>query len=277
MRRVVLVTGASRGIGKATALAFARAGFDVAITARTEIEGQSREHALTGADGRPLPGSLATTAAEITACGVRALAVPMDLLEAASVDAAASRVLDEFGHVDVLVNNAIYQGRDINAPFLALDEAILQRVCTGYVLAPHRLTRRLIEAMLTRGGGTIINVTSGAGERDPPLAADQGGWGYAYGAGKAAFSRMAGVIAIELGQRGIRAFTVNPGIVATEALHATIGERGVLAIRQGVAPPEVPAQVMLWLATQPAAAAFQHRTLDAQTFAREHDIVPPWN
>ena len=64
MRRVVLVTGASRGIGKATALAFARAGFDVAITARTEIEGQSREHALTGADGTPLPGSLATTAAE---------------------------------------------------------------------------------------------------------------------------------------------------------------------------------------------------------------------
>lgn len=277
MRKVVLITGASRGIGKATALAFARAGFDVAITARTEVEGQGREHALTGADGRPLPGSLATTAAEITACGVRVLSVPMDLLEAASVDAAASRVLDEFGRVDVLINNAIYQGRDINSPFLALDEAILQRVCTGYILSPYRLSRRLVECMLVQGGGTIINVTSGAGERDPPLPADQGGWGYAYGAGKAAFSRMAGVIAVELGLRGIRAFTVNPGIVDTEALRATIGARGVLAMRQGVAPPEVPAQVMVWLATQPAAAAFQRRTVDAQAFAREHDIVPPWN
>ena len=276
MGKVVLITGASRGIGKATALAFARAGFDVAITARTEVEGQQSQYGLTTADGKPLPGSLATTAAEIAACGVRALAVPMDLLDPDSVDNAASRVLDTFGRLDVLINNAVYQGRDINATFLKLDEAALQRVCEGYILAPYRLTRRILEAMLAAGSGTLINVSSGAGERDPPLPADQGGWGFGYGAGKAAFSRMAGVIATELGPRGIRAFTINPGIVRTEALMATIGDKGALAIQQGSAPPEVPAQLMLWLATHSEADAYQHQTIDAQALARERGIVPEW-
>lgn len=276
MGKVVLVTGASRGIGKATALAFARAGFDVAITARTEVEGQQSRYSLTSPNGQPLPGSLATTTADIAACGVRALAVPMDLLDAASVNQAATRVLDEFGRVDVLINNAVYQGQDINATFLKLDDAALQRVCEGYVLAPYRLTRRILESMLVAGGGTIINVSSGAGERDPPLPADQGGWGFGYGAGKAAFSRMAGVIATEFGRQGVRAFTINPGIVRTEALMATIGDQGALAIQQGSAPPEVPAQVMLWLATRPEADDYQRRTIEAQALARERHIVPEW-
>ena len=72
MRKVVMITGASRGIGKATALAFARAGFDVAVTARTEVEGQRSNHALTTPDGLPLPGSLATTLAELNKLGGRA-------------------------------------------------------------------------------------------------------------------------------------------------------------------------------------------------------------
>lgn len=110
MKPRVLVTGASRGIGKATALAFARAGFDVAITARTEVEGQGGANALLGRDGKPLPGSLATTLAELQAAGARAIALPMDLLDTASIDAALARLQSEFGGVDVLVNNAIYQG-----------------------------------------------------------------------------------------------------------------------------------------------------------------------
>ena len=276
MGKVVMITGASRGIGKATALAFARAGFDVAITARTQVEGQHSDHALTTPDGRPLPGSLATTMAELAVFGGRTLAVPMDLLESTSVDNAVDRVLATFGRVDVLINNAIYEGQDINAPFLKLDEATLARVCQGYVLAPFRLTRRILEAMLAADGGTIINVGSGAGERDPPFPPDQGGWGFGYGAGKAAFARMAGVIATEFGNRGIRAFTINPGVVVTEALMATIGDKGALAIQQGSAPPKVPAEVMLWLATRPEADALQKHTIQAQPLARERKIVPGW-
>jgi NAD(P)-dependent dehydrogenase (short-subunit alcohol dehydrogenase family) len=276
MAKVALITGASRGIGKATALAFARAGFDVAITARTETEGQISQYGLTTADGKALPGSLATTVAALTDTGARALAIPMDLLDPASVTAAAERVLQTFGRVDVLINNAVYQGRDINATFLKLDDGALQRVCEGYILAPYRLTRRILESMLAAGGGTIINVSSGAGETDPPIAADKGGWGFGYGAGKAAFSRMAGVIATEFGHRGIRAFTINPGVVRTEALKATIGDQGLLAIQNGSAPPEVPAELMLWLATSPEADALQRRTIQAQEAALQYRVVADW-
>lgn len=276
MSKVAFITGASRGIGRETALAFARAGFDLAISARTLEEGETHAHALTTADGRPLAGSLASTAAAVRALGRQALVLPMDLLDEDSVRAAAAAVLDHYGQVDVLVNNAIYQGRDLNLPFMELGGDTLQRVFQGYVMAPVVLTQCLLPAMLARGSGTVINVSSGAGESDPPVAAGEGGWGYAYGAGKAAVSRLAGVLAAEFGKRGIRAFTLNPGVVSTEALRATIGDKGVLAMRKGVAPPEVPAAVMCWLATHPEADRFQRRTVQAQAFALEHGIVPDW-
>ncbi|MBL0122997.1 MAG: SDR family oxidoreductase [Betaproteobacteria bacterium] len=276
MRPTVLITGASRGIGKATALAYARAGYDVAITARTEVEGQRHQHSISGRDGQALPGSLATTLRDIEACGVRALALRMDLLEPASIDAAADAALEQFSRIDVLINNAIYQGSDLNARFLDLDAEVLARVWQGYVAGPVRLTQRVLQQMLKQGGGTVINVTSGAGETDPPLAAGRGGWGYAYGAAKAAVSRLSGLLAIEHGDQGIRAYTVNPGVVSTEALHATLGEDGALFKKVGAAPPEVPAQVMLWLATNKDAPAHQRCTINAQTFALQHNIVPAW-
>lgn len=276
MHKVAFVTGASRGIGRETAIAFARAGFDVAISARTMEEGETHEHALQTADGRPLPGSLAETATTIRRLGRKALAIRMDLLDDGSVRAAGEAVLREFGRIDVLVNNAVYQGGDLNLPFLDLEPATLQRVFQGYMMAPFLLTRTLLPAMLVQGQGVVINITSGAGESDPPVAAGRGGWGYAYGAGKAAVSRLAGILSIELGDRGIRAFTVNPGVVTTDALKATIGEKGVIALRNGSAPPDVPAAVLLWLATAPEASQFQKRTINAQPFALERGIVADW-
>lgn len=276
MSKLAFITGASRGIGRETALAFARAGYDVAISARTLEEGERHDHALQDADGKQLPGSLASTAEAIRALGREAFALRMDLLDERSVEAAAAAVIERFGRVDVLVNNAIYQGSDLNLPFMALERDTLQRVFQGYVMAPFALTRALLPTMLAQGGGTVINVTSGAGETDPPVAAGKGGWGYAYGAGKAVVSRLSGVLAVELGERGIRAFTINPGVVTTEALRATIGDKGVLALRNGSAPPEVPAAVMCWLATAARAERFQRRTIQAQPFALEHGIVPDW-
>lgn len=185
-------------------------------------------------------------------------------------------MLARFGRVDVLVNNAIYQGSDLNLPLMALELDTLQHVFQGYVVAPLVLTQCLLPAMLAQGGGTVINVSSGAGESDPPVAAGKGGWGYAYGAGKAAVWRLAGVLRAEFGAQGIRAYTINPGVVSTEALHATLGDQGVLAMRSGVAPPAVPAAVLCWLATAAAAPAFQGRTIQAQPFALEHGIVADW-
>lgn len=276
MQKVAFVTGASRGIGREAAIAFARAGFDVALSARTMEEGESHAHALQRADGSPLPGSLAETAAAIRKLGRKALPIRMDLLDDASVRAAGDAVLHEFGRVDVLINNAVYQGADLNLPFLDLEPVTLSRVFQGYVMAPFLLTRTLLPAMLAQGEAVVINITSGAGESDPPVAAGRGGWGYAYGVGKAAVSRLSGILSVELGAQGIRAFTLNPGVVTTEALKATIGEQGVIALRNGSAPPEVPAAVLVWLATAPEAARFQKRTLHAQPFALEHGIVADW-
>jgi NAD(P)-dependent dehydrogenase (short-subunit alcohol dehydrogenase family) len=276
MSKLAFITGASRGIGRETALAFARAGYDVAISARTLEEGERHDHALQDADGKPLPGSLASTAEAIRALGREAFALRMDLLDERSVQAAAEAVIERFGRVDVLVNNAIYQGGDLNLPFMALERDTLERVFQGYVMAPFVLTRAVLPTMLAQGGGTVINVSSGAGESDPPVAAGKGGWGYAYGAGKAVVSRMSGVLAVELGERGIRAFTINPGVVTTEALRATIGDKGVIALRAGSAPPEVPAAVIAWLVAEEAASEWHGRTVSAQKLCKELGLVPGW-
>src|SRR5437899_4125066 len=108
-RSVALVTGASRGIGKATAIALARAGFDVAIGARTVREGEGRDDSGRAVD-RPMAGSLETTAALVETEGARALPVTMDLLDRPSLAEAVQRVVDEWGRIDVLVNNAIDTG-----------------------------------------------------------------------------------------------------------------------------------------------------------------------
>lgn len=276
MNKVVLVTGASRGIGRETALAFARAGFDVAISARTLEDGQQHDHSLTGADGKPLPGSLASVAREIQALGREAWCIPMDLLDTDSVLAAADQVVQQAGRLDVLVNNAVYQGRDLNSMFIDLTLDTLERMFKGYVLAPVLLTQKLLPALLEHGEGVVINVTSGAGESNPPVAADRGGWGYAYGAGKAAVSRLSGVLKAELGHKGLRSYTVNPGVVTTEALQATIGEAGIKALGAGSAPPQIPAAVMCWLAVSDVQGLHQKRTLHAQPFALEQGIVADW-
>src|ERR1700739_1658417 len=106
-RRVALVTGASRGIGRSAALGLARRGFDVVITARTVHEGDGRAHAssaLVRSEPTPIAGSLDTTAAEIEALGRRSLSVPMDLMDRGSVERAADEALAAWGRVDVLVN-----------------------------------------------------------------------------------------------------------------------------------------------------------------------------
>jgi len=276
MNKVAFITGASRGIGRETALAFARAGFDLAISARSLDEGESHAHGLRNPDGTPLPGSLNATAAAVRELGRKVLVVPMDLLDSDSVLAASRAVFAEYGRVDVLVNNAIYQGSDLNAPFMQLQPETLERVFQGYMLSPFLLTRAVVSQMLEQGGGVVINVTSGAGETDPPVAAGKGGWGYAYGAGKAAVSRLSGILSVELGEQGIRAYTLNPGVVTTDALRATIGDKGVIALRAGSAPPEVPAAVMLWLATDAGAVDHQCQTIHCQPVAREHGIVEDW-
>jgi NAD(P)-dependent dehydrogenase (short-subunit alcohol dehydrogenase family) len=271
---VALVTGASRGIGAATALAFGAAGWRVAVAARSQHEGQVLPHQLRRPDGRLLAGSLAATVQALQAAGAPVLACAMDLLDEASLDATVDRVLAHFGRVDLLVNNAVYQDPEMNARLAALSAGALQRTFAGNVAAPLRLVQRLLPALRAQGGGQVINVASGAGAADSPLPPDAGGWSFAYGASKAALARMAGFLNLEHGAEGIRAFTVNPGLVSTEAVTATLGDGGLLEQRYGAMAPQRIARGLLWLATAPESAALARGPgmLDLQPLIRSRGL-----
>jgi NAD(P)-dependent dehydrogenase (short-subunit alcohol dehydrogenase family) len=251
---VVFITGASRGIGAATAIAFAKAGWRVAIAARTLHQQQTQNHQLRYADGQLLRGSLTDTAQAIEACGAQVLMQSMDLMDAKSMDAAIETTLQHFGRIDVLINNAVYQDREVNAMLLDLDDEALQRSLVGNVVAPFHLVKKVLPHMIAQGGGKIINVGSGAGQYDPPMAANQGGWGFAYGASKAAMGRLAGCINREWGHKGLLAFSVNPGFVNTEAAQATLGLDAELSKKYGATTPEAIAASLVWLVSDASAA-----------------------
>lgn len=215
---VALVTGASRGIGRATALALTAAGHDVAFTARTVEEGAGRIPPRHGGGADvAVPGSLARTRAEVEALGARALPVRMDLLDVRSVTAAAETVLREWGRVDVLVNNAVAHVGGNHARLLDLDLDVAARTMAGNYLHQLALVRAVLPGMAERGGGTIVNLCSGSATSDPPAPPGEGGWGVAYAASKAAFGRLAGAVNAEYRGRGVRAFNLDPGFVVTEA------------------------------------------------------------
>ena len=189
-RGVALVTGASRGIGKATALKLAEAGFDVAIAARTQKEGEGRTAPSSVRGDEPtlqIPGSLESTAHEIEARGRRALPVRLDLLDVDTVVSAPQLVLDEWGRIDVLVNNAIVQGASMDR-ILDLTAESMTRLVVGNYVHQVLITQQVLPHMLSRGSGRIVNIVSGSARLDPRAPAGEGGWGIAYSASKAAFA-----------------------------------------------------------------------------------------
>jgi NAD(P)-dependent dehydrogenase (short-subunit alcohol dehydrogenase family) len=110
---------------------------------------------------------------------------------------------------------------------------------------------------------------------DPPAPVGEGGWGLGYAASKAAFHRMAGILAVELGPRGICAVNIDPGYVDTERQLANADANGLSGHYRG-APPSVPAAVIAWLAASEDVAAFNGQTLVAQRVALEHQLHEDW-
>ena len=271
------MTGASRGIGKRIAVHLARAGFDVAITARTVTEGEQREHSSTvlRSDTSPLPGSLTSTAEAVAAEGGTALVVPADITDRASLGAAMATVLERWGRVDVLVNNARYIGPGHMDHIIDTPLELLDKHLEANAMAPLVLIKHVLPSMLAAGGGTIINVSSGAGISDPRGPAGQGGWGLGYGFSKAAAYRIAGILALELGDRGIRAYNLEPGFVVTERVVQDMGAFGFDA--SGGVPADVPGAVAAWLATDPAAAEPNGRTVHAPQICDELRLLPDWS
>lgn len=271
---VVLVTGASRGIGKASALKLAAAGFDVAITARTEREGEGRTEANSVRGDDPIvsiPGSLETTAREIEALGRRALPIRMDLLDADAVAAAPAQVLAEWGRIDVLFNNAIFQGGAGMDRILDLTPEAMIRLLTGNFVHQILLTQQVIPHMLERGSGRIINMVSGSARLDPIAPAGAGGWGIAYSASKAAFGRVAGGINAEFGP-AVQAFNVDPGNVVTEKRKAQNPDDAFTG-NYGSESPDATGAVVAWLATNPDASRMLGKWIYAPKLAEDLSLL----
>lgn len=274
---IAFVTGASRGIGKAIAIELAEAGYDVAILARTVHEGESREHSSTlkRSDTSPLPGSLDGTADLIRATGRQCLAVPGDLLDHPSLVAAVAAVLETWGHIDVLVNNGRYVGPGHMDHILDTPVSVLRDHLEANALAPVVLVKEVVPQMVRRGAGTVIDITSSAGYEDPPAPAGQGGWGLGYGFSKAALHRIAGMLAVELRESGVRAYNVQPGFIATERIAQDMAAFGFDA--SSGAPAAVVAKVCRWLVESPDAAAFNGETIQAQPFCSKRGLLPGWS
>jgi NAD(P)-dependent dehydrogenase (short-subunit alcohol dehydrogenase family) len=227
--RVALVTGASRGIGAATARAFAQAGATVALAARDE----QRLDALV---------------AEITQAGGRALSVPTDIGDPGAVERMVARTLDAFGRLDIAFNNAAGGGHPPTpleqVAIEDFDSAVSINLRGTFLCLKHE-----IPAMLESGGGAIVNMTSTAGlEGVGGLAA--------YVSTKHGIVGLTEVAALEYAARGVRVNAVAPGPILTEQL-----ERAGVAAQQGAAQampmkrvgrPEEVAATVAWLCSDAA-------------------------
>ncbi len=186
--KTAFVTGASRGIGRVIAVAFAQAGADVALVART-------------AEG------LADTAADVTAAGRKAVSIPADVTDQADVAAAVTAAIDQFGHVDIVVNNAGGSNFMVSFRDLRLSgwDKLIKLNLTSAVYVCHAFAGHLLD----RGAGSVINVASVAGVAASPLIAP-------YGAAKAGLISLTKSLAVEWAADGVRVNALCPGWTATD-------------------------------------------------------------
>jgi len=188
--RIALVTGASQGIGKACALELARQGAIVALAARNESK-------------------LAETAAEIAAAGGQAAAFALDVANEDSIKSGAKAILDKYGKVEILVNNAGITRDDLAMKMKRADwDDVLSTNLTGAFL----LTQAVVRPMMKNRWGRIVNITSVVGRTGQTGQAN-------YAASKAGLIGMTRALARELASRGITVNAVAPGYIETPMTH----------------------------------------------------------
>ena len=123
-------------------------------------------------------------------------------------------------------------------------------------------------------GTRFMSAASSSGTMYPSAPAGQGGWGLGYGMSKAALHRLAGMLAIELGDRGIRAYNLSPGFIATERIAIDMAQFGFDASRG--APVDVVGAVAAWLVTSPEAEQHSGGWVEAQDLCRQLGLLPGW-
>ena len=197
-KRVALVTGGSRGIGRAIALALGRERLAVAVAARGLEQAEA-------------------TAADVRATGANAVAVTLDVADAESIETGIAHAVAKLGPIDVLVNNA---GMAASAPFAKTDPATWERHFRINVTGPYLATRAVLGGMLARGWGRVINVASLAGLVGSPYVT-------AYTASKHALVGLTRALATEVGGKGVTVNALCPGFVATDMVWS--GARNIVA------------------------------------------------
>ncbi len=211
-----LVTGAGRGIGRAIALAFAQAGCDVALAARSEAE-------------------LAETAAQVQAAGAHALALPCDVARPEDIARTVEATLREFGHIDLLVNNAGYAHF---RPVLEISLEEWQRMMDVNLTAPFLFIQAVLPSMMARREGRILNISSVAGVK--PYLHQSG-----YCASKHGLNGLTASLALELKEHNIAIHSVCPGGVPTRLTEEAMPDRD----KSDWMAPEDIAHACLYLAT----------------------------
>ncbi len=208
--KVAIITGASRGIGEAIARRYAMEGAKVVVSART-VE----------ADEHYLPGTISETVAHIRDAGGDALAVRADLARAEDRQALVNAALDEYGAVDILVNNAAIT---YFIPVTEFPEKRFRLMMEVQVWAPFELAQLVLPGMRERGSGWILNISSHAAIH--PDAKLPGRGGTVYGMCKAALERFTTGLAQELYDENIGVNVISPGLVATPGVmhHKLINE-----------------------------------------------------
>ncbi|MBV8301728.1 MAG: SDR family oxidoreductase [Candidatus Dormibacteraeota bacterium] len=228
--RTALVTGASRGIGRSIALAFAEAGATVAVCARSANACQE-------------------VAAEIGSNGGQAFAVPANVGHNGDADRVVHEVVSRAGRLDVLVNNAATNPQF--GPLLDAEESAIEKILNLNVKAPIRLIRAAYAAWMQEHGGSVINMASVAGIKPEALTG-------AYNASKAALISVTKTLARELAPAGVRVNAIAPGLVdtkfaavliSTDAIHEHI--LGQTALGRHAQPDEI-AGAALYLASDAA-------------------------
>lgn len=205
--RVVIVTGASRGIGKALALGLAELGASVVCAARSEVAAPG---------GRPL--TIHDTVREIEAAGGSALAVRCDIGDSDEITALVGATVDHFGGIDALVNNALTATK---APFAEStvdqwDESMRVNVRSLYLFA-----RAVVPHMSERGGGSIVNISSHAADHNTTPFMPPGL--LFYSVAKAALERFSSALAPEVRPAGVVVNALRPGAVKTEGTEEEYG------------------------------------------------------
>jgi NAD(P)-dependent dehydrogenase (short-subunit alcohol dehydrogenase family) len=228
--QVAIVTGGSRGIGKAIALGLAKAGCSVAVVAQSEDQ-------------------LAETVRDITPFGCRAISITADVSDPAAVQGMTREVENSLGSVDLLVNNAGVAG-PIGRTW-ETDPDHWWRCLQVNLRGPMLCARAVLPGMIAHGGGRIVNVASGAGTFAIPYLG-------AYVTSKTALIRFTEVIALEAGSHGIKVFAIEPGTVRTSmaehALNSEEGNRwlpwlGEVFQRGEDVPPDLAADLVVLLAS----------------------------